>query len=222
MLISLPIIRDFLRELQITPKKVLHIGAHYCEELANYAELDVQGILWIDALQEKVDLCRKLGITNIYQAVISDRVGEVAFHITNNGQSSSLLELGTHATHYPTIEVTESRTLSTTTLPLFFQNLAIDPAEYNIWNLDIQGAELLVLQGAKDLLRFVDVLYLEVNEEEVYKGCATLEEVDAFLESHSFVRIYTVMMPQKWGDALYVRKDFVFRNQDKLIRELGI
>jgi hypothetical protein len=74
-----------------------------------------------------------------------------------------------------------------------------------MWNFDIQGAELLALKGGKDSLQHVDCLYLEVNDREVYIGCARVEEIDRFLSD--FTRVWTRITPHGWGDALYVRKE---------------
>jgi hypothetical protein len=47
---------------------------------------------------------------------------------------------------------------------------------------------------------------LEVNAQELYKGCPLLDEVDSFLEKHSFKRLITDITYEGWGDALYIKK----------------
>ncbi len=73
------------------------------------------------------------------------------------------------------------------------------------WNFDIQGAELKALQGAEFILPFANALYLEVNVEELYKGCSLLPELDAYLADRGFQRVLTRIVQEGWGDALYVR-----------------
>ena len=76
----------------------------------------------------------------------------------------------------------------------------------NFWNLDIQGKELDVLKSGEEFLKYADALYCEVNTQEVYKGCGTLDMLDAFLLSNGFTRVKTLMVNGAgWGDALYVR-----------------
>jgi hypothetical protein len=75
----------------------------------------------------------------------------------------------------------------------------------NFWNLDIQGKELDVLRSGEEFLVYADVIYCEVNTEEVYKGCGVLNDLDAFLNENGFQRIKTHMTNVGWGDALYVR-----------------
>jgi len=204
MLIPQERVKEYLKTIQV--KGVLHIGAHDCEELSFYSSIGCSNILWIDALQEKVDQNIQKGITNIFQAVISDEDNTlVKFNITNNVQSSSFLEFGTHADNYKWCKVVNSVDLRTSRLDTFVKAKGIDIQNYNIWNFDIQGAELMALKGGADLLKHVDMLYLEVNTEEVYKGCPHVKEIDVFLFDKGFVRVETLMDNSGWGDAIYIR-----------------
>jgi hypothetical protein len=69
--------------------------------------------------------------------------------------------------------------------------------------MDLQGAELLALRGATETLRSVRFVYTEVNVDELYAGCAQLDEIDEQLVG--FVRMETALTPHGWGDAFYVR-----------------
>jgi hypothetical protein len=78
---------------------VLHLGTHECEELSFYNEIGVsnENIVWIETMDEKVSQSQNRGIPNVYNAVITDKDNEdIMFNISNNGQSSSILEFGTH------------------------------------------------------------------------------------------------------------------------------
>ena len=90
------------------------------------------------------------------------------------------------------------------TLDTFFERENIDPTGYDFWNFDIQGAELLALKGALQSLRYAKVLYLEVNERELYKNCALISDIDEFLLQYNFKRVLTNMTQHGWGDALYL------------------
>ena len=84
--------------------------------------------------------------------------------------------------------------------------ILIDSKKYNLWNLDIQGAELKALKGGIHSLQHVDAVYMEINTEEVYKGCALLDEIDIFMNNNNFKRVHHVVVREGWGDALYIRK----------------
>lgn len=208
MLITGEQVIEALKTHNISIEGVLHIGAHDCEELGFYDQLGVDktNVFWIDALEFKVNQARSRGIPNVFQAVVTDRDDqEVTFHISNNIQSSSVLEFGTHLKHHRGINFVQHLQLKTTTVDTFLEKQGIDPTRLHFWNFDIQGAELMALKGAVKALPFAKALYLEVNSEEVYKGCAQIQELDTFLGEHGFTRILTNITGAGWGDALYVR-----------------
>lgn len=187
---------------------VFHVGAHDCEELGFYKQLGLQDsdVIWIDAIEAKVQQAIARGIPNVYTAVITDKDDDtVKFKVSNNVQSSSVLDFKTHAHMYPQIVFVDTFESKTTTVNTFFEKNNLDGAKYNFWNFDIQGAELLALKGATKYLSSAKVLYLEVNEKELYEGCGLIDEIDSFVATYGFRRILTQMTPYGWGDALYVK-----------------
>jgi FkbM family methyltransferase len=209
MLIDKNKVFSIIKNYNIEINGVLHIGAHNCEELPFYNDImkiPSENIIWIDALKDKVDKAKVRNIPNVYQAVITDKDNEIVkFHVSNNVQSSSVLDFGTHAKNHKSVKFVRDIELKTTTVDTFFENIQIDSQKYDFWNFDIQGAEMLALIGAKKSLQYVKCLYLEVNTEEVYKGCAILKDLDKFLEDIGFKRVETVMTGNGWGDALFLR-----------------
>jgi len=208
MLITQEEVLHELRKYGISINGVLHIGAHECEELDFYTKMGIKSdrIVWIDGNQDKVDWAKTRGIPNVYKALITDTDDkDIEFHITNNGQSSSILELGTHAIHHPHIHYTETRQDKGVTIDTFFKRNHLFANLYDFWNFDIQGAELMALKGAKDALEFPKAIYIEVNIEELYKGCSLLPELDNYLSTYGFRRTLTKITEYGWGDALYLR-----------------
>jgi FkbM family methyltransferase len=186
---------------------VFHVGAHECEELSAYNQLGVSSntVIWVDAIPQKVLEAKNRGIENVYHAVVTDKDDEdVVFNVSNNFQSSSVLELGTHAYEYPHVVYVDTLHQKSITIDSFFHRNNIDPSKYNFWNFDIQGAELLALKGATKSLPYVKAIYLEVNERELYKNCGLIGDIDVFLSQYNLKRIITHMTPSGWGDALYV------------------
>jgi FkbM family methyltransferase len=207
MLIHYSKVCEILNRYGIAVRGILHVGAHECEELTDYMRNGVNpnNVVWIEGNEEKVELMKLRGIPNIYQGLVSDKEEEVNFYITNNGQSSSILELHTHKIHHPQVVVSNVKKQRTSTIENIFRQNGLDGSKYNFWNFDIQGAELLALKGAGDLIKNADALYMEVNEEELYKDCALIGQLDEFLKGHGFTRVETSMTHCKWGDALYVK-----------------
>lgn len=208
MLISYGEIKAILDANSIEVTGALHVGAHNCEELPfqNRLGLRNEDVVWIDAIPQKVNEATQRGIPNVYHGVITDRDNdEITFHISNNGQSSSIFDFGTHSREYPGIVQVDSLHLKTTTLDTLIQSQNVDSTHLNFWNFDIQGAELLALKGAPSAIHYAKALYLEVNEKPLYKGCALIGEIDSFLKGHNFKRVLTHMTRAGWGDALQIR-----------------
>ena len=203
MLISLD---ELIQKYNIQFKGILHVGAHECEELNDYEKyLSRDKILWIEALPDKVVLCKeKYPNILIENAIVSDTVENVRFNISNNGQSSSILDFGLHSHFHPHVHyighfVSETKLLNDI-LPKY--NI-----EFNFLNFDIQGAELKALKGMEEYLNKVDYLYTEVNSDYVYKDCALIKELDEYLLKFGLHRVETRWCGQcKWGDAFYIRK----------------
>lgn len=208
MLIPEAELTRIIEEHGIVLKGVLHVGAHDCEELPVYERCGISSndVVWIEAIHKCAFLARKRGIPNIYNALITDKDDDViSFNISNNNQSSSILELETHLLEHPDIHYVDTIQMNTITVDTFFKRNTLDPKKYNMWNFDIQGAELLALKGGVESLAHADLLYLEVNERELYKGCALVGEIDIFLEIHGFKRVLTNMTQYGWGDAIYIK-----------------
>lgn len=207
MLISFEEINKILLSNNININGSFHIGAHDCEELYFYNNLGIkkENIIWIDAIPSKVYEAKNRGIPNVYNAVITDKDDEeIIFNISNNIQSSSVLEFGTHSQEHPDVVYVDKIKLNSITIDTFFERNNIDSSKYNFWNFDIQGAELMALKGATQSIKYAKALYLEVNEKELYKNCGLIEEIDIFLSKYNFKRILTHMTHHGCGDALYI------------------
>ncbi len=209
MLIDANETKQILDKYKVSVKGVFHIGAHDCEELPFYFNtlcITPDKCVWIDALEDQVDKVTSFGIPNVFQGVVTDKDDEeVIFNVTNNKQSSSVLQFGTHEKHHDWVHFTHTLKLKTITIDTFFSRNNLNPENYDFWNLDIQGAELMALRGGQNALKYVKVIYLEVNKEEVYKGCGLIEDIDKFLFTHGFIRVETCFTEHGWGDAIYIK-----------------
>jgi len=202
MLISLD---DLVKKYNINFKGILHVGAHECEEIADYDKyISRDKMLWIEAMKDKVDFCKeKYPGIHIEQAVISDKIEKVTFNISNNGQSSSILDFGLHSHFHPHVIFVNSIEIETKLLKDIICNYDID---YNFLNLDIQGVELRALKSMEEYLSKIDYIYTEVNSDYVYKDCNLVTEIDDYLKEFGFDRVETIWYGDcRWGDAFYKR-----------------
>ena len=199
-------LHELVKKYNIQFKGVLHVGAHECEEIKDYEMyLPRSQILWIEALPGKVSLCKQ-NYPNVLieNAIVSDIVETVRFNVSNNGQSSSMLDFGLHSTFHPHVHYITCFEAETKLLKNILPNYNIN---YNFLNLDIQGAELKALKGMEDYLQNVYYIYTEVNSDYVYKECALITELDEYLLKFGLHRVETKWCENyRWGDAFYIRK----------------
>ena len=194
----------------ISPQGVIHIGAHHGEEVGNYREAGVKRILMVEADPDSYTVLLNnygtdAGVDAIH-ALISDTECETEFHRMSSSQSSSMLDLKEHSRIYKSIKKTETLKMYTTTLDRLVVGHAVDMNEYNILALDVQGAELKVLHGARTVLGTIQAIITEVNYKELYEGAGLIWELDDYLNKFGFKRIETVSPHHpSWGDALYIK-----------------
>ena len=199
-------LHNLVKKYNVNFKGILHVGAHECEEIKDYdVYLPRNKVLWVEALPGKVDFCKKKHPDVLIEnAVVSDVIETVRFNVSNNGQSSSMLDFGLHSTFHPQVHYVTCFETETKLLKDVICNYDIS---YNFLNLDIQGAELKALKGMEEYLNSVDYIYSEVNSDYVYKNCALVKEIDEYLLKFGLHRVETKWYGDcKWGDAFYIRK----------------
>ncbi len=197
----------------VHPRAVLHVGAHKGEELASYEQegWGSERVVWVEAqgaeVQELRDRIVNLGLASRHQVIQAAVWGQdghrMKLKVTNNGESTSLLKMGSHATSYPEIRVTHEIEVCTTRLDSLFGS----GDGFDLLVLDIQGAELQALQGFSDHLKRTSWIYSEINTGVVYENCAKWSEVRQFLAGKGFVCVDWQVTDADWGDALWIRKD---------------
>lgn len=183
---------------------VLHVGAHLAEEAEAYQQLGIEDVWWVEALPtlDLLDKISRFPTHQLVQGLVYETVCELPFNVTNyDGMSSSIYEFGTHTQFSPDTVFVDRVTLTSTTIDAI---VVAHDVVANFLNMDIQGAELSALKGAKEYLPTVDYIMTEVNQAEVYIGCTQIGQLDEFLSDFQRVAVHWVT-DQGWGDALYVR-----------------
>jgi len=208
--------RELFPRWNIKPKGVLHIGANVGEEFPVYMELGITNQIWFEPNPKLYKILSDKVVVNDTIATFEGCVGEenkdVVLHISSNsGQSSSIMELGTHAQVHPDVHYVEDITVPMVRLDTFKnENFDRIIKEVDFLNIDVQGYELNALKGMGDLLHKFKWAYLEVNKAELYVGCPLIEDLDAYLDGYGFVRVETYWAGNtNWGDALWVKKELM-------------
>lgn len=171
---------------------VIHIGANKGQERELYSGYGLK-VVWIEPIP---DIFRELQ-SNIagfpdqaaYNALIAEKDGiQYQFHISDNeGSSSSILEANRELVYeWKTVNFPTSIELESLSLPTFLRSNAIDVASYDMLVLDTQGAELMILRGAQEILRQFRYVQCEAVNYEVYSGCCLLADLDAYMSKQGF------------------------------------
>ncbi len=197
-------------------KGCIHIGAFVGCERDIYRKHGIMPVAWFEA--DPITYAKL--VTNVlpYEGHSTHNLllgdvdrSDVQFNITskpgvngNNG-SSSFLPLGKHAEHHPHIKVAKQLSISMKRFDTYVTETKFDVTTYNFLNVDVQGAELHVIKGMGDLIGGFDYIIAEVNEAELYKGGALLNELNAYLESRGFEMTVKNINRYEYGDALFVR-----------------
>ena len=145
------------------PKGVIHIGAHLLEERDEYLKHNLTNTIWVEANPTTYQQILNLNIgkeERVFNHCITDKDDEThTFHITNNGQSSSILDLQKHEEYHPHIFVVDNIQVQSKRMDTLINQYSIDISNYDFLNLDIQGAELLALKSFGDLINNFKYIY---------------------------------------------------------------
>jgi len=206
MLISLDkIIKDYSIKIQ----GVIHIGAHYGQEYNDYIRNNINNLIFFEPLKKNFNVL----LSNIvlsdtikaYNTALGNITGTIEMFVetVNQGMSSSILKPEIHLKQYPNIVFDNKELVKIDKL----DNIEFNRTEFNMINIDVQGYEMEVFKGSLETLNNIDIIYSEVNRDEVYEKCCRVEELDNFLSKYGFNRVLTSWDGNTWGDALYLKNN---------------
>jgi len=152
-------------------------------------------------LQER---CAKVRAHPVKKAV-ADFDGRTDIHLTAGSEAHSLLGFQEGNPCAQWTRITGSETVEVCTLDRWCDETGIEPQRIDLIKLDVQGAELKALYGARKLLRHVPLVLLEVSFVPIYKDSPLLGEIESFMRENGYRRraLYPSDQPHNWGDALY-------------------
>ena len=124
----------------------------------------------------------------VFPVAVSDSDGTARFNVaSNDGESSSLLQLGSHRELFPEVTMQSTIEVLTRRLDSVLAEQGLERPDAMI--IDVQGAEYMVLKSfSEPLLDGLRLIYTEVSTEAVYEGAGVLSEVEALL-SPRFVNV---------------------------------
>lgn len=213
-----------LEKYKISPKGIIHIGAHHAEECEYYSMGGVSEVLWVEGnpelisqIKANVEMYPK---NKVYHKLLSDVDNtKITLNISNYSMASSTLKLDLHSVYYPNVKMDRQIELLSQRFDTFVADEKIEISKYDFINIDIQGAELYALKGFGSLLSDFKYIYTEVNIGHLYESCPLLDEMDEFLKTIGFIRTDLSLTESGWGDAFYMKMDVSEQKYEEKIKE---
>lgn len=219
------LVRFFTRGEELV---ILDIGACEGENSIRYGRLFPQAHVYaFEPLASNVSLLEtnlaEYGMSNVtaIDVCLADEHGTAEFHVSSGtppqyvdakvdwdfgNKSSSLLMPGRTQDVHPWLEFNGTVTVSTARLDQVARRLGITHADF--LHMDVQGAEIMVLDGAGDLLESVHTLWIEVEAVPLYEGQPVKAEVEDYLRRRGFVRLLDTVGSVS-GDQFWASKEWL-------------
>jgi len=196
---------EIIKKYNMNVAGIIHIGAHYGEEIGDYIDNGIKDIILFEPLSDNFNILER-NVKNLnanivgHQVALGSTPGNATMYVSSNEkQSSSILKPKVHLTHHPNVSFPSTEVVEVKTLDQF------ETFNFNFINMDVQGYELEVLKGASKTLTHIDYVYCEVNRDEVYENNAFVEQIDEYLSQYNLIRVETDWGGEIWGDALYIK-----------------
>ena len=203
--------KKFIDKYGYKPKVICYIGANEGQELpdmlhnfpnSTYHCFEPQKIPF-DLLKLKFSDKKNIYLYNFALGNENKKIS-IYTNNNNNNMSSSILEPKEHLFYHREVTFEGSEEIEIKK----FCDLGIDNVDY--LNIDVQGYELEVLKGVRNLDE-IKYIKTEVNRKELYKNCVLVDDLDRYLAQYNFVRVKTVwwQLTVPWGDAIYINKNLL-------------
>jgi FkbM family methyltransferase len=210
-------IEDIVKTFEISASGVFHVGAHFGQEIERYKRIGLKNIVMFEPSKKTFRVLEEnlkgenVTLVNLGLGQEDDEL-DLYTETENQGMSNSLLKPSLHTAQYPNIKFNSFEKVKITSLDSWCA-LNPDKSKANLMSLDVQGYEFEVLLGSQKTLDNIDLIICEVNRDELYKDCAYVIEIDTLLSYHGFVRIAANWAGRTWGDAAYLKKSLLKKEQ---------
>jgi FkbM family methyltransferase len=220
-----PLKKDLLKLFKRNDKLIiLDIGGCEGEESFRYSRIFPFSSIYIfEPLPENQKLIAeniikyKAAKIELVPLALSDEEGFSKFYVSsghpenqpNNldwdfgNKSSSLLPPGIN--QHKWLNFNDTIEVKTITLSTFWNTNKIDIVDFI--HMDVQGAELKVLMGAKDFIKKIKAIWLEVADIELYKSQPLRKDIEIFMNSNGFHLVKSEIEGQV-GDQFYLNKKY--------------
>jgi FkbM family methyltransferase len=213
------------------PKLILDIGSCDGLDSIKYSYLFPNSTIYaFEPIFKNLELIKKniekykVNNIKIVDKALSNEEGEATFYLSSGrpeditqdmdwdfgNKSSSLLPPAKAKDILPWLEFKDEIKVKTTTLYNFMNSKGFN--EVDFIHMDVQGAELLVLEGAFSYIQAIKMIWLEVENMELYKNQPLKNDVEVYLSSKGFIKIKDTVNHIA-GDQLWVNYNYFPRKK---------
>jgi len=191
-------------------KGIISIGSGSGEELKFLTSIS-EKIICFEPQKELFEILKTRSNNNIlcFQKAILNKNGFLPFWQGQKLTNSSFLDLNPNRPGNHQKNIHEKKIfVNTTTLDNFFIENSIDCNNYDCIIMDVQGTELMVLEGSIKILKNINFIISELSYYPIYHKSVIAKELDYFVKQFGFIKKYEVEETSFMTNALYVKKTF--------------
>jgi FkbM family methyltransferase len=200
---------------------IFDVGACECLDSIRYLRMFPQATIHAFEADSRnacraAEMLERSGATSIQlnNIALSSTIGELDFYSSAGApsgksndrfwdygnKSGSILEPDMHqiASTWSWLRFQKNQKVACTTLAEYCKQM--DVPRIDLLHLDVQGAELLVLQGAGTAIGCISNIWLEVSSKQFHFGQAIADELHAFLTGNGFSCRLRVGAEPQWDE----------------------
>jgi FkbM family methyltransferase len=220
---------------------IFDIGACEGEDSIRYSRLFPNATVHLfeprpDNLEKVAQNLRDFECTSVEVSslALSNAAGEATFYLSSGkpedaseneewdfgNKSSSLLPPGEKMKeHTSWLEFKDHLVVQTERLDTYCAHHNI--SRIDLIHMDVQGAELMVLEGAGDMMQNIAAIWLEVEAVELYKNQPLRQDIERFMSERHFNCVKSTVNNVA-GDQLYLNSKLIAQDKIESVRRMNI
>lgn len=218
---------------------IFDIGACEGEDAVRYSRLFPQASIYVfeprpDNLEKIYSNLKEYEVDSarVFDVALSSSKGTATFYLSSGkpqevgetdewdygNKSSSLLPPGEKMKeHTEWLEFKDTLEVQTERLDTFCERESIPAIDFI--HMDVQGAELMVLQGAGRMIDKIKAIWMEVEAVELYKGQPLKTDVEKFMTANDFICVKSTVGAVA-GDQLYINRKHIASSTIDALKKL--
>ncbi len=185
---------EIVRLLKITDPLIFDVGANIGQSIEHFRQEFPESEIYSFEPNPEIFLelkrnCSSFNNNHLFQTALNSKNGLFPFNVTNVPEASSLLE-----PHRKLIQLSKDNKYGFHTVDVQCETLDYFCRQKNISSIDllkvdVQGAELRVLEGGRECLQrgCVKIIYAEMNFAETYDNQVQFEDLLTYCREYNYL-----------------------------------